>query len=317
MFVPIKADQYWGYSNSIDDSFIHSKAWMYGDYTHPYYCETNKKWVLVWQPIPYEEAIQASREYYHILPMTLADMSYPHARAMRIDSYSTIESAMARANKRPPIRLWEPTAIDPHVLECLVERADPYHESNFALWEKYPEVAKDGYHVTAHKVLLTNKRLNKHPRWHDKPKTSVSPHDYTNWITFGEDGLHPERGVFGHPLFQQEMTGLMTSFAAVHSLRKRKIQQSTLSGSCVNSRRDPTKWEFLRQQAKAMEQYTQSPGRTPQFPPFDFDRPALVYPGRSQGKSTDIDWAALARADRNPLLIMPHRTNVTKFGDPE
>ena len=260
MFVPIKADQYWGYSNSIDDSFIHSKAWMYGDYTHPYYCETNKKWVLVWQPIPYEEAIQASREYYHILPMALVDMSYPHVRAMRIDSYSTIESAMARANKRPPIRLWEPTAIDPHVLECLVERADLYHESNFPVWEKYPEVAKDGCHVTAHKVLLAKKGLNRHMR---------------------------------NPFFEQEMTALSASFAMIHSLRSKKFRQSDPYGKSLSSSSNLCHTEYLRQQVGALEQYTQSPNRTPQFPSFHFDLPVLLSKGRGAGLITSTKFIGL------------------------
>jgi hypothetical protein len=314
MFVPMKVSEFWGSADgSPTDAWFYSNGWeeTSRQTNRPYYCETSKKWLLVWKPIPHEEAIQASRIFYGAAHKAMWYISDP--RLLTALEQKVYEQS---GKRRPPIRLWEPTAIDPSVLERLVERADPYHESNFALWEKYPDIVRDGCYATAHKILLTNKGLNKHPRWYEKPKTSISvkSHDFSGWINVGAGGLPSDRSVYSHSFFHEEMAGLMASFAATHSLRKRKIQQSTVFGSCVNPSRESSKLGFLRHQVDAMKQYTQSPGSTPQFPPFDFDRAVLVQSGRSQGKSTDIDWAALLRTHTEPLILLPRYQSACMIG---
>jgi hypothetical protein len=162
MFVPIKASEFWGTTDgSPPDAWFYSMGWV--NTTRPYYCETNKKWLLVWKPIPHEEAIQASRDYYYHLPRLLN-----YHTAVRMDIH-TGGRVMSYRGKRPPIQLWEYMVIDPIILEKIVERADPYHESNFSLWEKYPDKVPDVYHAIA-----GGKRI--HPRFSSPTSIGFRPH---------------------------------------------------------------------------------------------------------------------------------------------
>lgn len=146
MFVPMKVNEFWGSSDGFpSDAWFYSNGWE--ETLRPYYCETNKKWLLVWKPIPHEEAIQASREFYQ----TFSKILQYHSSAQAWMPFK--QSAWERQGKRPPIRLWEQTAIEPSVLELLVERADPYHESNFMRWEKYPDVSPNVYAEVANHTL--------------------------------------------------------------------------------------------------------------------------------------------------------------------
>lgn len=141
MFTPIKADEYWGVNAS--DSWFYTRA--SNPPLKPYYCTTSRKWVIVWNIIPFDIALQVSRDYKRKQELLLKAHT---AVAMHIEN----KRAWALA-KRMPVLIWEQEVITPEVLEAMVERTDPYHPSAFPVWEKYPHLTNSVYQTVIHWLM--------------------------------------------------------------------------------------------------------------------------------------------------------------------
>lgn len=201
MFEPIKAKDYW-------DGEILTTEWLaeFGVKAplRPYQCETNRQWLLVWKPIPYDLALKASRDYYDTLPDLIG-----YGKTLVNLNRETLLGRM----RFTPIRLWEPKVINPVVLEKLVERAEPYDESNFAVWEKYPQTVSNVYQALANRL---NRELVAYGGRSFKDRYRAQGFDYP-WLKNYADStiqLNP---------FQMETIGMLSSFAMMKNIQSKRV----------------------------------------------------------------------------------------------
>lgn len=260
MFVPCKVEDYWGYGGSAPDHFFYGRVLKNDQYPRPYYCETNRKWLLTWKPTPYEQAIQDARDFFVNLPKLLTQYNQTGVMA-NIGENTRILSWL---KKRPPLFLWEPNVIDPHVLEILVERADPYHPSNFPLWERRSDLVTSAYEVVRNRLLdfhwkpelldyaLTRKLTGLKERY---LSAGIEPHWLKYYSDFNKVHYDEERDqqVLLNE-YQQQLAGFMGSFAI---MQNRKLPQSSTFGRTVGMQSNKNPIAYAQKVSDEVKEFSQ------------------------------------------------------------